>query len=118
MSDDGYPRFLSDARNRIYDAWHSIEHGNAGHPKIGIDALSDKDWAKLCGSMDTLLDMEGALFQFWERVSLGLVPYELECLGLLSALYLQQDSVAHIAEIADVEIPSRVSGRLGEIRSL
>ena len=113
-----YPDGLSNIRSRISEAWHDVRHGASGHPLIGMDALSKTQWSVFCGSMDNLLDMEDALFTFWRFLEAGGVPSKLECLGFLSALYMQQDSVGNISKICNVDRPDFKSGILKDIREI
>lgn len=115
---DRYPRRLGEARQRLQSLRQSPEYGAEGHPVIGTQALMGIDMYRFSGAIDTLLDMEVALSRFWERLSKQPRPNQLECLGVLSAVYLQQDAVCIIAELTKQPKPDLRGGMLGEIRAL
>ncbi|MBI1263802.1 MAG: hypothetical protein GC187_03610 [Alphaproteobacteria bacterium] len=58
--------------------------------------MTPENSARLFGAIDSLLDMENALRGLWGKIGRGETPTQLECLGFLSALYIQQDCVKEV----------------------
>lgn len=58
--------------------------------------MTPESSARLFGAIDSLLDMENALRGLWWKIGSGETPTQLECLGFLSALYIQQDCVKEV----------------------
>jgi hypothetical protein len=91
-----YPRRLGELRQKI-QALRERELGGAGpNPCLNWSSMDKEDYARLCGAMDSLHDMESALVGLWGKIERGEKPTELECLGFLQAIYIEQDCVREI----------------------
>jgi len=91
-----YPHRLREVRDNL-QYLRGYEPGWAGlNPCLNPSLIGKEKDARLCGALDSLLDMDGALSKFWRKIGSGQVPTHLECLGFLPALSIQQDCIQEI----------------------
>jgi len=113
-----YPRRLSDVWKKLQRLREKELGWTGPNPSLNSNTMTDENYARLCGGMDSLLDMENALVKFLGRTSVGRVPSELECLGFLQALYIQQDSVREIFKSQGRDAEFNLSGGAKTVREI
>jgi len=80
-----------------------------------IERRSQEQWSKFWGCLDTLRDMDEAIF---ELLKLKRKPTRLECIGFLQALVSQQDAVFHLSKCIGLEWKPSHADALEVIRDL
>lgn len=107
-----------EASEKIYDLGRKIRDF-INDARVKADLLKNKPlFYQLCSCMDMVEDTQVAIDAFGKKEKPTKGEVYLEIFGLLQALFLQQDTVLHLAEALEFEVGIDEYPRLKEIREI